>query len=109
MSMTWFFFAEAPPPKMDSGVELKSMGAPVDVRERISRGLRNEVVWSSDGWGQYADDGCMLEFNVTNSDDSFVCVSIKVRGLGAQDTLLRLAEENGWCLVDDSLTPVRPL
>jgi hypothetical protein len=82
------------------------MGSPAGVRERISAGLGNAVAWYKDGCGQYGDDGCMLEFHVPENEDPVVCVMIHVRGMGAAETLLRLAHQNDWCLVDDSLTPM---
>lgn len=106
MSLTWLLFAEVPPTTTSPDRELRGMGAPAGVRKRISDGLGNAIVWYKDGWGQYGDDGCMLEFHVPEDEDPVICVMIHVRGLGAPETLLRLAHLNHWCLVDDSLAPV---
>lgn len=106
MSWTLLLFAEAPPAATSPERQLQGMGSPAGVRERISAGLGNSVAWYKDGWGQYGDDGCMLEFHVPENEDPVVCVMIHVRGMGAVETLLRLAQQNGWCLVDDSLTPM---
>lgn len=103
MSLTWLLLAEAPSTPMIPNHELRGMGSPSEVRQRISAGLANAVVWFEDGWGQYGDDGCMLEFQVLQNEDPVVCVVIHVRGMGAAETLLRLAHQNNWCLVDDSL------
>jgi len=106
MSLTWALFAEPPPTAMDPNRELRGMGSAAVVREQISAGLGNAVAWYKDGWGQYGDEGCLLEFHVPENEDPVVCVFIHVRGLGAAETLLRLARQNDWCLVDDSVTPV---
>jgi hypothetical protein len=106
MSLTWALFAEAPPTAKNPDRELRGMGSAAVVRERISAGLGNAVAWYKDGWGQYGDEGCMLEFHVPENEDPVVCVMIHVRGMGAPETLLKLARHNDWCLVDDSVTPV---
>ncbi len=79
MSLTWFLFAEAPPTATSPDRELQGMASPAAVRERISAGLGNAVAWYKDGWGQYGDDGCMLEFHVPENEDPVVCVMIKLR------------------------------
>lgn len=106
MSLTWLLLSESPPTETNSDRELRGMGSADAVRERISTGLGNAVVWHKDGWGQYGDDGCMIEFHVPVNEDPVVCVMIHVRGMSASALLLRLAHNNGWCLVDDSLTPI---
>jgi hypothetical protein len=106
MSLTWLLFAETPPTATSPDRELRGMGSPTKVREQISDGLGNAVVWYKDGCGQYGEDGCMIEFHVPEDEDSVVCVMIHVRGLGAAERLLTLAHQNDWCLVDDSLSPI---
>jgi hypothetical protein len=106
MSWTLLLFAEAPPTAARPERQLHGMGSPAEVRERISAGLGNGLAWYKDGWGQYGDDSCMLEFHVPEDENPVVCVMIHVRGMGAVESLLRLAQQNGWCLVDDSLTPM---
>lgn len=106
MSLTWALFAEPPPTAMNPDRELRGMGSTAVVRERISAALGNAVVWFKDGWGQYGDEGCMLEFHVHENEDPVVCVMIRVRGLGATEPLLKVARQNDWCLVDDAFNPV---
>jgi hypothetical protein len=104
MSWTLLLFGEAPPgPKELQDWQPRSVGSPAEVRERIDTELVGGIEWHKDGWGQYGDDACMLEFCV-GVDDPVLCVLVRVRGMGAVETLLRLARNSGWCLVDDSLT-----
>jgi len=107
MSWTLLLFGEAPLlAEAQSGRQLRGMGSPAEVRERIDAELRGGVGWYKDGWGQYGDDRCLLEFYVPESEDPVVCVMIHVSGMGAVETLSKLAQHNGWWLVDDSLTPM---
>ncbi len=107
MSWTLLLFGEEPLlAKSRSGSQPRSMGSGVHVRERIDAALGGPIVWFADGWGQFGDDRCMLEFLVPENEDPVVCVMIHVRGMGAVATLSKLATQNGWCLVDDSLTPM---
>lgn len=99
-------FAEPPLNPANPEGKIRGMGSAAEVRERISSGLENGVVWYEDGWGQYGDEDCMLEFCVPEDEDPVVCVTIHPRGMGSIETLLRLAQRNSWCLVDDSLTPM---
>jgi hypothetical protein len=107
MSWTLLLFGEAPLlAKAQSADQLRGMGSPVEVRQRIDAELRNGVAWYKGGWGQYGDDTCRLEFHVPENEDPVVCVVISAGGMGAVETLSKLAQHNGWCLVDDSLRPM---
>jgi hypothetical protein len=107
MSWTLLLFAEEPPRSTATpDCQFQGIGSPAETRKRISLGLGNRVVWCEDGWGHYGDDSCMLEFHVPENENPVICVMIHVRGMGAVETLLRLAQENSWCVVDDSFTPV---
>jgi hypothetical protein len=102
--MSWtllLFGGEKPPPAPDWPWDREPpvMGSPSGVRETINGTL--PVVWFKDGWGQYGDDRCLLEFSV-GPEEPVSVVQVKVRGLGAVQALLRLARNSGWYLVDGS-------
>lgn len=107
MSLNWLLFAEVLPAIPDPDYEIPVMGNPAEIRERISAGLGNAVVWHKDGWGQYWDADCMFDFHVELDENPVICVMIRVRGLKATEMLLPLAQQNEWCLVDSSFTPIR--
>jgi hypothetical protein len=83
------------------------VGSPSDVKHLISTALSGGVVWFDDGWGQYGDDTCMLEFSV-GDENPVICVSVQARGLGSEATLLKVAQANNWHLLDDALQEVQP-
>jgi hypothetical protein len=77
------------------------MGSPEVVREAIDRELASVAWYDGGGCGQYGDEHYLLEFQV-GPEDPVVCVFVKVRGLGAPQTLLQVSQACGWCLVDGS-------
>jgi hypothetical protein len=104
MSWTILLFGESPPgPYGPQDWRPRDMGSPAKVRKKIDAELVGGVCWFRDGWGQYGDDTCQLEFHV-GEEDPVNCVLVHVRGLGAVETLLKLARNSSWFLVDDSLT-----
>jgi hypothetical protein len=100
MSWTLLLLADPPPAAPGPQRQPQGMGSHAAVRDKISAGLGYALAWYKDGWAQYGDDDCLLEFHVPLSEDPVVCVMIRARGTGAVETLLRLAQLNGWCLVD---------
>src|SRR5262245_58518868 len=106
MSVTVLLFADLPSTVEDPKRPLRGMGSPGEVRLRISASLGNRCNWLQGGWGQYRNEDCMLEFHVPEDENPVNSVMIHPRGMGANETLLRLAQRNCWCLVDDSLTPI---
>jgi hypothetical protein len=107
MSSTLLLFGESPPPSEAlPDWQPPGMGSPAQVRERINIGLGNSVAWHMEGWGQYGDEHCILEFHVPENEESIVCIMIHGRGLAAVEILSKLALHNGWCLVDESMTLV---
>ena len=86
------------------GLEPRSMGSPTTVRVGIERALGSNPEWYSGNWGMWGDGSCTLEFNV-GDDDPVLAVSVLVRGDPAP-VLLRVARQNGWCLVDDGMREI---
>ena len=105
--MSWdlsFYAAEFPPPpvaEMPSDWEGSKFGTLAEVRKQISTCLPN-VDWSDPSWGLYDGVGFSYEFNIGENDHGFG-FAVHVRGGGdAVSELMRLAEENGWYVLDTS-------
>lgn len=104
MSLTWVLLGEQMPSPTPVDWEPRSTGAPATVRAGIERALGSNATWYSGNWGQWGDGSCTLEFNV-GDDDPVLAVSVLVRGDPAP-VLLRVARQNGWCLVDDGMREI---
>lgn len=105
--MSWdvsVFAAKVPPPpvsEMRDDWRGELLGTAAEVRAKISECL-SEVDWTDPTWGIYEGNGFSLEFNTGRKDPSNGFM-VHVRGGGnAVAAILRLADCEGWYLLDCS-------
>lgn len=105
--MSWdvsVFASDSPPPpveEMPADWKGAVLGSAAAVREAISSALP-DVDWADPTWGRFTGNGFSFEFNMGRDDptDGFM---IHVRGGGdAVTSLVRLAQQCGWYLLDTS-------